>query len=273
MSKLARVCLAAAVSLVPHIALAQQAPERWTFSVTPYVWLPNVDGTLRYNVPPGASGAPEVETGPNDYLQNLKAVLMLSGEARSGRWSFLTDLIYLRFGSEESSVRAVNFGGSVVGTTLDTNTKSSLEGLAWMLASGYTVAQTPRATLDVLGGLRYLRIEARSDWQLAAAVSGPGAGQTFPAAGSISRREDIWDAIVGIRGRVRLDDSWFMPYYLDVGTGTSRVTWQGLIGVGYAFKWGDALFAYRHLYYDQDDNQLFKDFRFSGPTLGASFRF
>src|SRR5262249_38213801 len=63
-------------------ANAQTGEDRWTFSLTPYLWLPNVNGTLKYSVPPGAAGSPEVSTGPNNYLQNLQSVLMLAGEAR-----------------------------------------------------------------------------------------------------------------------------------------------------------------------------------------------
>ena len=266
--------LAAAISLMPLPLCAQQAPENWTFAVTPYLWLPNVDGTLKYTPPPGGSGGPGVGVGPNDYLENLSGALMLSGEARRGKWSIVSDLIYLNFSKEQSSVKSVDFGGSAVASTLDVGTKSSLKGLQWMLAGGYTALHTPRMTLDVLGGLRYLGIEARTDWQLAADVSGPGPGQTFPASGSISERNDLWDAIIGVRGRVRLGEGqWSMPYYVDVGTGSSTFTWQGFIAISYAFKWGDATLGYRHLYYDQSDDKLFQDFRFSGPTLGASFRF
>ena len=240
--------------------------------MTPYLWLPNVNGTLKYA--PSGNGAPEVGVGPNDYLQNLSAVLMLAGEARNGKWSIVTDAIYLSFGSEESSVRAVNFGGSIVSSSANVDTKSSLQGLAWMLASGYTAVQTPTATLDVLGGLRYLGIEARTDWQLTGTVTGPGGGQTFPASGSISKRTDLWDAIIGVRGRVRLGDGkWFVPYHLDLGTGSSSITWQGLLGIAYAFEWGDATLGYRHLYYDQGGDKFVQNFRFSGPSLGASFRF
>jgi hypothetical protein len=64
-----------------------------------------------------------------------------------------------------------------------------------------------------------------------------------------------------------------MPYYLDIGSGSSTLTWQGFLGVAYAFKWGDAVFGYRRLYYDQSDDKLLQNFRFSGPSLGASFRF
>lgn len=242
----------------------------WTFAVTPYLWMPNVDGTLKYSVPPGQSGAPEAQVGPNDYLENLQLALMLAGEARNGKWSIVTDMVYLDFGAEKSNVQAVNFGGSVVSSSLDSGTQSSLKGLQWTLATGYSVLRT----LDVLGGFRYLGVEATTSWQLSAAVSGPGAGQTFPASGSVSKRADLWDAIVGVRGRAPLGESpWSMPYHFDLGTGSSSVTWQAMLGIAYAFKWGDAVLAYRHLSYDQSDDKFFQDFRFSGPALGVTLRF
>jgi hypothetical protein len=262
--------LAVALSLFSPLVLA----EEWTFTVTPYLWLPNVNGTLKYSPPPSGNGAPQVETGPNNYLENLSAVFMISGEARNGKWSVLSDFIYLDFNGEKSSVRAVDFGGSLVSTGLNASTKSSLTGVQWMLAGGYTVLDAPLGTLDVIGGVRYLGIEAKSDWQLTGTVTGPGGAQSFPASGNITRRSDILDGIVGVRGRVRLGETaWSVPYHLDVGAGTSTLTWQAFLGIAYAFKWGDAVFGYRRLYYDQSDDKLLQDFRFSGPSLGASFRF
>jgi len=255
-------------------ALAAQAQDAWTFTLTPYLWLPNVNGTLKYEIPPGSGGAPAVDTGPNNYLENLSFALMLSGEARRGRWSVLADFIYLDFDKEKSNVKSVDFGGSRVSTSGDLQTRSSLKGYELTLAGSYTLLQSPRATLDALGGLRYFHVEASSDWQLTATVSGPGAGQTFPASGNASRGTDIVDAIAGVRGRVRWGDTpWFSPYYLDLGAGSSKLTWQSLVGIGYAFKWGDAVLAYRTLFYDQEDDKLLQDFRFSGPTVGAAFRF
>ena len=271
---LIRACAVAPVLLSASLcAVAQPAEDGWTFALTPYIWLPNVNGTLKYSPPPN-NGAPEVDTGPNNYLQNLSFALMLSGEARKGRWAIVSDLIYLDFNSEKSNVKDVNFGGPRVNTSADLGTKSGLKGLQWTLAGAYTTMQSPRGTLEVLGGLRYFHVEASSDWQLSATVSGPGGAQTFPASGSVSRNTDLVDGIVGVRGRVRWGDTpWFTPYYLDAGTGSSRLTWQSLIGIAYAFKWGDAVLSYRTLYYDQDDDKLLHNFRFSGPALGATFRF
>ena len=267
-----RLLAAIGLALAP---LAAQAQDAWTFSLTPYAWLPNVNGTLKYEIPPGAGGSPEVDTGPNNYLENLSAVLMLTGEARKGKWSVFSDFIYLKFDKEKSNIRDVDFGGSRTDLSGTTGTQSTLKGYEWTLAGSYTVASAPRWTLDVLGGIRYFHIEASSDWQLSATISGPGgAGQTFPASGSASRKSDLVDGIVGVRGRVRWGETpWFSPYYLDVGTGSSSLTWQSLVGIGYAFKWGDMLLAYRTLFYDQSDDKLLQDFRFSGPSLGATFRF
>ena len=249
------------------------AQESWNFSLTPYIWLPNINGTLKYAIPPGGGARPEVETGPNDYLENLSFALMLAGEARKGKWSVFTDLIYLDFDSEGSTVKAVNFGGDRVSTALNASTRSSFTGVAWTLAGGYAAVQDPKHTLDVLGGLRYFGLEASSDWQLSAAVSGPN-GQTFAQSGRISQREDLWDVIVGVRGRLKLGEGgWFLSYYADMGAGSSALTAQALLGAGYAFKWGELATTYRYVSYDMDDDGLLQDIRFAGPAFGATFRF
>jgi hypothetical protein len=271
---IALATLAALVLCGPLGAAAQTPSNQWTFSITPYLWLPNIDGTLKYSAPPGARGSAEVRVGPNDYLEALNMVMMISGEARKGRWSVFTDFIYLDFSSEESAVKSINFGGNIVSAGANLSTDSSLRGAAWTLGAGYAVLPGRPVALDVFGGLRYFGLEASTDWQLALTVTGPGGGQTFPRAGSISEREDLWDGIVGVKGRVWLGgSSWSIPYYLDVGTGSSSLTWQGMLGLAYSYKWFGATLVYRHLYYDMKDDKLIQDLRFSGPALGLTFRF
>jgi len=124
--------------LAPMHAFAQPAAERWTYSVMPYVWLPSVDGSLRYG-PPSAGGA------------------------------------------------------------------------------------TPNVSITA-------------------------------------------DAWLG-------EGSWFVPYHLDAGTGDSRLTWQGVLGVGHSFKGGEIIFAYRYLSYEQDGNGLIEELSFGGFGLGVNFRF
>jgi hypothetical protein len=258
-----------------HAQAQSDAPaNQWTFSITPYLWLPNVNGTLKYSVPPGAGGSPAVETGPNNYLENLQAIIMISGEARRDKWSVFTDLIYLDFSDEKSSVKSVDFGGNLVSSSANVATTSSLRGMAWTLGAGYAVQTGQAIMLDVFGGLRYFGLEASTDWQLEGVITGPGGGQTFPRTGGISERADLWDGIVGVRGRILLGSSdWSIPYYLDVGAGSSNWTWQGLLGIAYSFKWGGVTLAYRNLYYDQNNDKLIQNLRFTGPALGVTIRF
>ena len=264
----------AAIFTAQAQAQSDAPADQWTFSITPYLWLPNVNGTLKYSVPPGAGGSPDVEAGPNDYLENLQAVIMISGEVRRDRWSVFTDLIYLDFSDEESSVKSVNFGGSLVSSSLNIATSSSFRGAAWTLGTGYAVETGHAVTLDVFGGLRYFGLEASTDWQLQGVITGPGPGQSFPRTGGISEKLALWDGIVGVRGRIPLGGShWSIPYYLDFGAGSSNWTWQGLLGIDYSFNWGGVTLAYRNLYYDQKDDKLLQDLRFSGPAIGVTFRF
>jgi len=266
--------MSVAIFSAPVHAQAVAPTNQWTFSITPYLWLPNINGTLKYSVPPGASGSPDVETGPNDYLQNLQAVIMLSGEARSDRWSVFTDIIYLAFSDEDSSVKSVNFGGNFVSSSANVATSSSLRGTAWTLGTGYAIQAGQALMLDIFGGLRYFSLQASTNWQLTTTITGPGGGQTFPRTGSISEGADLWDGIIGVRGRVLLGSGhWSIPYYLDIGTGSSSLTWQGMLGIAYSFKWGEVKLAYRDLYYDQKDDKFVQNLRFSGPALGATIRF
>jgi formylglycine-generating enzyme required for sulfatase activity len=95
----------------------------------------------------------------------------------------------------------------------------------------------------------------------------------FAARGGLEQATYAWGDEFGVRGRVKLAERWFLPYYLDVGAGSSKLTWQALAGIGYAFGWGDVTLAWRQLSYDQKDDKLLQDFRFKGGLLGATFRF
>jgi hypothetical protein len=276
-----KIVLAALISAAALFAAfqaeAQVKGDQWNFSITPYLWLPNVNGTLKYSIPPGGGGSPEVGVGPADWLEALKFAMMLAGEARKGRWAIFTDIIYLDLESNHGTVKAVDFGLTArnpLSTSLDAGTQSSLKGGLWELAGSYTAVEGDIVTLDVLGGFRYFSIRASTDWRLTAAVSGPEGGRSFPTSGSISQGDDLWDGIVGVRGKIRLGRSnWSLPYYLDIGTGSSDFTWQGMAGIAYGWSWGSVQLVYRHLYYDQKNDKLLQDMRFDGPALGISFRF
>ena len=84
-----------------------------------------------------------------------------------------------------------------------------------------------------------------------------------------------WDGIVGLKGRAYLGDerSWFVPFYVDVGTGESKFTWQVNAGVGYQFDWGALVASWRYLDYDFKSDSRVTDMSFNGPLIGVVFKF
>jgi hypothetical protein len=246
------------------------------------LWLPAVDGKLRFGPPPLNGGSANVELDAGNYLDSLEFAAMISGIARKGRWSIGTDLIYLNFSNTDSKVKSVDLNpGSgpvnVSTSSLNAGASADLKGTVWTVAGGYALVQEPKANLEVLGGFRYLGLDVDSNWQLTTTVTGTGPlgnTATFGRSGSADKRENIWAGIVGARGRFNFGESdWFANAYVDVGGGSSVFTWQGVAGIGYAFKWGDVILDYRYLYYSQDDDKLIDNLSFGGLALGANFRF
>ena len=99
--------------------------------------MPSVDVTLKYDLPPGSGSSAESETGPNSYLENLQFLLMVSGEARRNEWALSSDLIYLDFGKDESTLKSVGGGEGAISVPRQRNvdTQTDLSGWAWSFAS------------------------------------------------------------------------------------------------------------------------------------------
>jgi hypothetical protein len=237
----------------------------WHFLVTPYIWTPRIDGTLNFAT--GTGIKPVVSITPIDYLDNLNVPLMLMGEVRRGMGAIATDFVFVDFSGEKAEVKSIGGPGGNVEIPIDTGSTVGLRGTIWTLDGCYTVWRGETATLDVLGGFRYFRVEASLDWDLAAAG-------LLPQSGSHSQTENLWNGVAGIRGRVGFGGSrWFVPYYADVGTGSSDWTWLGTAGIGCAFGWGDMLLSYRDVVFDAGETNLIERLRLTGPALGVGIRF
>ncbi|NJD25371.1 MAG: hypothetical protein FIB06_08175 [Betaproteobacteria bacterium] len=277
------LALAGAAAMTPGLAAAQATPgDGWSFSVMPYLWLPAVNGDLNYAKPGAGGSSPNVSVDAEKILDALDFAGMLSGIVQKGRWLVATDLIYLKLSGDQSQVKSfdVNPGSGPINVStsaVSAGANVKLDGTVWSLAGGYALVMDPKAKLNVLAGFRYLGLEAKTDWNLSATVTGTGPlgnSVTVGRTGTIRQKENIWTAIVGLQGRVHFGDSpWFANGYVDVGSGSSAFTWQGVAGIGYAFKWGDVLLDYRYLYYSQDSDKLVDNLSFGGPALGLNFRF
>lgn len=252
------------------------SPEAgWRFSVTPYVWAPSIEGDFRYSLPGGTSGA-TVGIDTINLLEALNFAAMIAAEARHGRFSILTDFIYLDLGNASSAVRSVDFvqvGPNPISTSLNAGTESSIRGSLWTLGGGYTLADGGWGHVDAFTGLRWFSLETRTDVRLATDIVAPGGGRSFARTAGLARNTDLFDGIFGLRGRFILGSGFHLPYAFDIGAGSSRLTWQAAGGVGYQTGWAGVTLGYRHLYYDQSGDQLVQDFSFSGPFLAANFNF
>jgi hypothetical protein len=249
----------------PLHAEAQEPPQQWQFAVTPYVWLPHIDASLGFETP-GTGGSPVVL---NDILKYLSGAFFLSGEAHKGRWRLALDLVYCDFSKADSKVSTVVGPGGMVEVPVNADTTTTLGGSMVSVTGGYSLLARPAVELDLLGGLRYTHIGATLHWDFAADVMG-----LAERTGSASQSVDLWDGVVGFRGSARLGvGKWFVPYYVDAGAGTSKFTWQALLGLGYSFSWGDLLLVYRYLSFEQGDDKAVQRLEFAGPALGATFHF
>lgn len=277
--KYAAAILAITGSVLPSASTAQEVSSDWKFSVMPYLWLPGVKADLKYGPPSGGSSTANVSADQTDVLSNLQMAMMIAGEARKGKWLIATDYMYLDLGKMDSKVKSVDFNPGTGPVNVSTSqiggsSESSFKGSIWSLAGGYALINEPSVNLDLLAGIRYLGLEASSQWNLDAIVSLPNSTQTFNRSGSVKKNTDITTLIIGAKGRFKLGQSeWFIPYYADFGGDGSTTTWQVASGLGHSFKWGDVRLDYRHLAYGQDDDKLLQKIELGGFALGANFRF
>jgi hypothetical protein len=192
-------------------------------------------------------------------------------EAQKGPWGGFTDLMYLNAGGSKSGTRDLAIGGVQlpIGATADASL--DIHSVVWSLAGSFRAISTPEVSLDVLAGFRLLHLKENLDFAFSADV-GPFAGAGRQ--GSSEQSHDDWDGIVGVKGRIIGGTSrkFFIPYYIDAGTGASHRTYQAMVGLGYAFGWGDLIATWRYLEYDFKSGQAIQSLRLSGPVIAASFR-
>jgi hypothetical protein len=262
---------AAAIAALPGAALAQSQSawnaNKWQYGVELYVYLPSIGGAL--NFPAGSGGAGNVSVDADTLLSSLEFAFMGMFEAHNGRWGVYTDLMYLNVGGSKSDTRDFSLGGGALPGTVTGDLELDLTGTIWTIAGEYRLVADPAWTVDVLAGMRMFTMKPSLDWSVSAslpALPGRSGGSEF--------RQTSWDALVGIKGRYAFGTSreWYVPFYVDVGTGGSDLTWQAAAGVGY--NHGNWTFnaLWRYLDYNFDDGKAIKDMNFNGPMLGVGYR-
>ena len=128
---------------------------------------------------------------------------------------------------------------------------------------------------DVLAGFRYLGVNATMNYSLALTVTGPrGNGATFGGIGGVTANSAIWNGIAGFRGRIRISNTGlFIPYYFDIGSGGSKLTWQIASGLGYQTGWVGVSVTYRYLSLQQGSSAMVQHLSLGGPMVMVNFTF
>ncbi len=237
--------LAAAFVVSPPPARAQG--QDWQFGLTVYGWLAGMSGTIKT----GRASGSDFDVSFSDILDSLDTFpVMLSGEARYGRFGIVTDFIYLAT-KADIDTRGVLFNGGEV----------KLTSLEWSVAGYYRLFDEKTFKLDGGAGFRL--------WDLSTEITlNPG---LLPGA-SEKVDETFVDPILALRANIALSDTWSVSLLGDIGGFgvSSDFTWQALGTINYrAANWVDLRLGYRYLALERDaiDVDLY------GPIAGATFRF
>lgn len=258
----------AAAALLPLSAQAQ-ADEPWKFQVGLYGWFPGISGSSSY---PVQTGGANLDVSMGDVLDALKFTFQGNFEARKGQWGLWTDLVYADFGASKSGSRDFTIPGHPIPGDVSADLRLDMKSWIWTLAGLYNLAAAPDYSADVLFGARYLDLSNQLGWTFNGNIGNlPLPGRSGTADADLKN----WDAIVGVKGRFNFGDDrrWFVPYYLDMGAGESKFTWQVNAGIGYQFDWGAVAATWRYLDYDFKSSQKVDNLSFSGPLIGVAFRF
>jgi hypothetical protein len=256
-----------AVATADPVAVSASREDAWEFGAFLYGWFPNIGGQATF---PNSQTA-DITVDASDLIKNLKMGALLSFEARKGVWGLYTDAVYMDVGSYQQGVHNFKIGGLGLPADVSSSTNFDLKSTIWTLAGTYRLLASQEAAFDVLAGARLLDLKEALDWTLVGNV-GPivGSGR----AGSLEIKDHVIDGVIGFKGRAAFgqDRAWFIPYYADIGTGNSNLTWQAMAGVGYAFTWGEIMGGYRYMDYQFKSDSKVDSLSFDGPLFGVALR-
>jgi hypothetical protein len=223
--------------------------DRWVYGGEVYLWGADIGGET-------TSGAP-IEVDFDDLFEDLELGFMGTLAAARGKWTLFGDFIYLDV--EDDDKGTIKILGNPVHTKIDVE----LKGFISTLGGAYSFLETDTTRLNLVAGARNLWLEADVDVDVG------------PVSGDGSDSDQVWDGIVGLRGMTDLNETWYLTYYADVGTGESDKTWQALAAISYRFESVDAVLGYRYLEWDFDKGDMlnFDELDLSGPFAGVKFRF
>jgi len=269
--------------------LPRVASSPWTVSLTPYAWVPFLQGDVTVK-----GRSVDIDVTPIELLEHLDAVPFMSYiEARKGPLALYNDIFFAKVGVDASVSRSVR--GLTVGADADLDVTLAIievggafEIARWSSGSGGGLKDVPAfqryTALDVLAGARYWHQEADIKLGLAATLDLNGLVVTRNRAIARSGDVDWVDPLVGFRIRQGLAPGQELLLRADVGGFDvgSKFSWNvlGAYSFDFAVRNGvtySGMLGYRALSVDFEKNSGTSKYEYDvvqhGPVVGLTLRF
>jgi hypothetical protein len=254
------------LTLLPGIAAAQQGADDTEIRATLYAFVPALEATTRFPTPLGSTIDIDAET----LVDNTEFALMAAFEFQKRRWGGFVDILYYDIGGTKAGTRELAVDGVPLPVNLTADAALDVTAAFVTMAANFRAVSTPSLILDVFGGARRLDVETTLAYRFNTSI-GPQPGPAGEGVTSVAKT--AWDGVGGVKGRIALTSNrrLYLLYYGDLGAGDSDLTWQGLAGMGLAFKHVDLLGTWRYLDYELADDSRLDNLNLSGPAVGVSF--
>jgi hypothetical protein len=240
--------------------------DDWEFEVTPYFLAAGLDGKIGIR-----DVTADVDMSFSDIWDHLDAGFMGLASAQKGRWIFGLEAVYFKIsgvGSKSVSWNLRNRSTEVNGALELTSEITIYSGTA-----AYRVIDESMK-IDVLGALRYTRVDADLDLKINGVFTGPLATRPFSGARSAGDSESWIDAVVGVKAVYPISKNVDLVGYADIGGSDDSDTYQLIGGVNWQFKEDySAKVGYRVLDWDYDDGSFKWDMQATGPYIGLGIKF
>ena len=220
--------------------------DEWHISISPYLWLPGIYGTLG-----AAGGELSVHATPGDLLSHFRFGLMGAVELRRNRLLLPLDLVWARFGDDkplplETYVTTANMKAHLIILTPKV---------------GMRLLGTEKLKIDALTGFRYWHLEESLNFNPSFL------GLNF------SRSQNWVDPVVGGRIQGALGSKFLVTVLGDVGgwgTG-SQLDYEAVGLLGYRIKPGWTLQAgYRYMAVNYHSEGFLFNVFIPGAVLGVT---
>jgi hypothetical protein len=264
----------------------------WRFDLTPYAWLPSLNGSSTIKGHTADIDASFFGDLIHRKIPKELFGLMTAFEARNDRFAILGDFTYLLLGASKGGARSVSLDPRLT-ADVSANFDTTIKMIITELAGAYELARwgSPAASttsLDLYAGGRLWWQQAEASLNVNAALALRLPRRSFNLSGSRAYADSgdvTWvDPLVGLRLRHQFTPGHELTLSGDVGGfgAGSEFSWQAIgayrfaLAQAYGATWS-GLLGYRALYVDYSkgagDTLYQFDMLQHGPIAGISARF